>query len=98
MEAPVTEYEVSKDTNKGQLFEGFKIEKPSLPAITSSDLLEMIYRTVNSPRNHRENNLHKKSITIDDTHQTVITKCNCKKSKCLKLYCECFAQGTFIIT
>eukprot|EP00826_Nyctotherus_ovalis_P010327 TRINITY_DN12734_c0_g2_i1.p1 TRINITY_DN12734_c0_g2~~TRINITY_DN12734_c0_g2_i1.p1 ORF type:complete len:327 (-),score=24.73 TRINITY_DN12734_c0_g2_i1:201-1181(-) len=21
--------------------------------------------------------------------------CNCKKSKCLKLYCECFANGTF---
>lgn len=23
------------------------------------------------------------------------TKCNCKKSKCLKLYCECFANGSF---
>ena len=22
------------------------------------------------------------------------TTCNCKKSKCLKLYCECFANGT----
>ncbi|XP_051129723.1 protein tesmin/TSO1-like CXC 2 [Andrographis paniculata] len=22
-------------------------------------------------------------------------RCNCKKSKCLKLYCECFAAGTF---
>ena len=22
-------------------------------------------------------------------------KCNCKKSKCLKLYCECFANGLF---
>ena len=20
-------------------------------------------------------------------------KCNCKKSKCMKLYCDCFAQG-----
>ena len=22
-------------------------------------------------------------------------KCNCKKSKCLKLYCDCFAAGGF---
>ena len=22
-------------------------------------------------------------------------KCNCKKSKCLKLYCECFANQLF---
>ena len=24
-----------------------------------------------------------------------VKKCNCKKSKCLKLYCECFAAGIF---
>lgn len=24
-------------------------------------------------------------------------KCNCKKSRCLKLYCECFAAGEFCI-
>ena len=22
-------------------------------------------------------------------------KCHCNKSRCLKLYCECFAKGTF---
>ena len=25
--------------------------------------------------------------------QAAIFTCNCKKSKCLKLYCDCFAQG-----
>jgi hypothetical protein len=24
-------------------------------------------------------------------------RCNCKKSKCLKLYCECFAAGVYCI-
>ncbi|CAM6094060.1 unnamed protein product [Calypogeia fissa] len=24
-------------------------------------------------------------------------RCNCKKSKCLKLYCECFAAGTYCV-
>ena len=27
--------------------------------------------------------------------QSASKKCNCKKSKCLKLYCECFAAGVF---
>lgn len=40
-------------------------------------------------------------LTIDPTYKKMIEKkkrkfaCNCKKSKCLKLYCECFRKGVF---
>lgn len=32
-------------------------------------------------------------IQVRDKKTTNRVKCNCKKSKCLKLYCDCFAQG-----
>ncbi|KAG4379242.1 hypothetical protein GLYMA_17G208500v4 [Glycine max] len=34
----------------------------------------------------------KTSVTADDNG---CKRCNCKKSKCLKLYCDCFAAGTY---
>ncbi|KAK7405919.1 hypothetical protein VNO78_07531 [Psophocarpus tetragonolobus] len=44
----------------------------------------------NSPRKKR-----RKSETPGDTEGC--KRCNCKKSKCLKLYCECFAAGVYCI-
>lgn len=39
----------------------------------------------------------KKKQTVDDVFEEIpqgeSRKCSCKKSKCLKLYCECFAAG-----
>jgi hypothetical protein len=40
------------------------------------------------------------AATLAPTHATttnhsVVRSCHCKKSQCLKLYCDCFANGTF---
>lgn len=37
----------------------------------------------------------RKSTTIGD--KDGCKRCNCKKSKCLKLYCECFAAGVYCV-
>ncbi|KAL5167857.1 Protein tesmin/TSO1-like CXC 2 [Glycine soja] len=47
----------------------------------------------NSPRMKRQ--VKRKSETPGDTEGC--KRCNCKKSKCLKLYCECFAAGVYCI-
>lgn len=35
----------------------------------------------------------KKILSNDKTQTPAWIRCNCKKSKCLKLYCDCFASG-----
>lgn len=35
------------------------------------------------------------SLEMDSFKKTSISPCTCKKSKCLKLYCECFKAGLF---
>ncbi|XP_054796275.1 uncharacterized protein LOC129301701 [Prosopis cineraria] len=37
----------------------------------------------------------KKKRTSNPTDDDGCKRCNCKKSKCLKLYCDCFAAGLF---
>lgn len=37
----------------------------------------------------------KKRHKFDDGDGTACKRCSCKKSKCLKLYCECFHAGVF---
>ncbi|KAL6847241.1 hypothetical protein ACP4OV_023094 [Aristida adscensionis] len=37
----------------------------------------------------------KKRHKFDNGDSTSCKRCNCKKSKCLKLYCECFAAGVY---
>ncbi|POO02113.1 Lin-54-like protein [Trema orientale] len=45
-----------------------------------------------------QNSPKKKRRRLDNAGETEGCKrCNCKKSKCLKLYCECFAAGVYCI-
>ncbi|KAJ6817727.1 protein tesmin/TSO1-like CXC 2 [Iris pallida] len=39
----------------------------------------------------------KKKRKIDNGETEACKRCNCKKSKCLKLYCECFAAGVYCV-
>ncbi|KAI5060047.1 hypothetical protein GOP47_0024467 [Adiantum capillus-veneris] len=39
----------------------------------------------------------RKRASTGDSYETGCKRCNCKKSKCLKLYCECFAAGLFCV-
>ncbi|XWS13693.1 hypothetical protein CRYUN_Cryun36dG0059800 [Craigia yunnanensis] len=46
-----------------------------------------------------QNSLKKKRRRLDQAGENdqACKRCNCKKSKCLKLYCECFAAGVYCI-
>ncbi|GLT90545.1 hypothetical protein SLE2022_084710 [Rubroshorea leprosula] len=39
----------------------------------------------------------KKRHKLEHEESTSCKRCNCKRSKCLKLYCECFAAGLYCI-
>ncbi|MCO5581104.1 hypothetical protein L7F22_034980 [Adiantum nelumboides] len=39
----------------------------------------------------------RKRASSGDNYENGCKRCNCKKSKCLKLYCECFAAGLFCV-
>ncbi|XP_021737993.1 protein tesmin/TSO1-like CXC 3 [Chenopodium quinoa] len=54
----------------------------------SSDLVENFESSLGSPNTKRKKT---SSSTDDDTTK----RCNCRKTKCLKLYCDCFAAGFY---
>ncbi|KAL1220669.1 Protein tesmin/TSO1-like CXC 2 [Cardamine amara subsp. amara] len=43
------------------------------------------------------NSPKKKRLKLEAGEGESCKRCNCKKSKCLKLYCECFAAGVYCI-
>jgi hypothetical protein len=62
------------------------LEKVKLNNIESGSKLIMSNVMV---KNEDKENLGRSIKSFDESRP----KCNCKKSKCLKLYCECFANG-----
>lgn len=54
----------------------------------NSDLVENNESSLGSPKKKRKK---ASSSTDDDTTK----RCNCRKTKCLKLYCDCFAAGFY---
>ncbi|KAH7279498.1 hypothetical protein KP509_37G022000 [Ceratopteris richardii] len=64
----------------------------TIPAATPScqmninDGHDVVFRSMKKTR---------KRLSASDSSETGYKRCNCKKSKCLKLYCECFAAGLF---
>ncbi|XP_020535283.1 protein tesmin/TSO1-like CXC 3 isoform X3 [Jatropha curcas] len=54
----------------------------------NTDMVEELYQA--SPKQSR-----KRTKPVDDSEGC--RRCNCKRSKCLKLYCECFAAGVYCV-
>eukprot|EP00743_Colponemidia_sp_Colp-15_P008671 GILK01009439.1.p1 GENE.GILK01009439.1~~GILK01009439.1.p1 ORF type:complete len:325 (+),score=31.40 GILK01009439.1:46-1020(+) len=61
---------------------------PAYPAISSHIAISSVQpRKVMSPRPQQ--------LLADDSSSSGKKQCNCKNSRCLKLYCECFASGEY---
>jgi len=50
---------------------------------------QIVPRTLRTPTEKNQN------ISIPQAQTTGHRQCNCKRSNCLKLYCECFASGEY---
>lgn len=49
-------------------------------------------KSTEQKKNYCEDSIDELESTSDEKYEKRVP-CNCKKSKCLKLYCECFAAG-----
>ncbi|XP_044485911.1 protein tesmin/TSO1-like CXC 3 isoform X2 [Mangifera indica] len=86
---PQHEFLTSASTDKDMIAVGNGVPLAENSSQTSGYLVSEEFNQ-NSPK--------KKRRMLENVGETEPCKrCNCKKSKCLKLYCECFAAGVYCI-
>ncbi|GFP84948.1 protein tesmin/tso1-like cxc 2 [Phtheirospermum japonicum] len=50
-----------------------------------------------NPSSPKKKRLRRRRLELAGEGEGSCKRCNCKKSKCLKLYCECFAAGVYCV-
>ena len=65
---------------------------PSHGKDTSNVAMELLSSHIDVSQQHHQQQLQHAAAVLQAQQER---KCNCKNSKCLKLYCECFASGRY---
>ncbi len=94
---PILNCEVDKcpDVNQLDMEDRMSLASPVIPAATTTRISIGSFNSVALESVNEKLVIPKKPSTQQDRNNKPKTCCNCKKSRCLKLYCECFAAGSY---